>query len=207
MSLRGSIRSCAKNMKAMNLEQIDGFFTALVCGPEVVMPGEYLPYVWGNEKSLDGVFENLEEAQEILGLLNRHWNTIAKTLYEGGVYLPLMHEDENGSVTGNEWAKGFLRGMGLRRGSWNRLLDDEEHGGGLVPVFMLAHENDPDPLLRPPPISSRETGRHPDPSGCRRDLSLSVFSTEASGACEGLDTNFVASLLSILLLRVRLGVH
>jgi len=40
-----------KNMKAMNLEQIDGFFTALVCGPEVVMPGEYLPYVWGNEKS------------------------------------------------------------------------------------------------------------------------------------------------------------
>ena len=46
-----------KNMKAMNLEEIDGFFTALVCGPEVVMPGEYLPYVWGNEKSLDGVLK------------------------------------------------------------------------------------------------------------------------------------------------------
>jgi uncharacterized protein len=29
-----------KNSRAMNLEQIDGFFTALVCGPEVVMPGE-----------------------------------------------------------------------------------------------------------------------------------------------------------------------
>jgi len=104
-----------KNSRAMNLEQIDGFFTALICGPEVVMPGEYLPYVWGNEQTQDGIFENLEEAQEILSLLNRHWNTIAKTLYEGGVYLPLMHEDENGSVTGNEWAKGFLRGMGLRR--------------------------------------------------------------------------------------------
>jgi len=67
-----------KNMKAMNLEQIDGFFTALVCGPDVVMPAEYLPYVWGNEKSLDGVFQNVEEAQEILGLLNRHWNTIQR---------------------------------------------------------------------------------------------------------------------------------
>ena len=140
----------------MNLEQIDGFFTALICGPEVVMPGEYLPYVWGNEKSLDGVFENLEEAQEILGLLNRHWDTIAKTLFEGGVYLPLMHEDENGLVTGNEWAKGFLHSIRLRRGSWNRLLDDEEHSGSLVPVLMLAHEHDPDPLLRPPPISQEK---------------------------------------------------
>jgi len=145
-----------KNMKAMNLEEIDGFFTALVCGPEVVMPGEYLPYVWGNEKSQDGVFRNLDQAQEILGLLHRHWNTIAKTFYEGGVYLPLMHEDENGSVTGNDWAKGFLRGMSLRRGSWNRLLDDEDHAGSLVPVIMLAHENDPDPLLRPPPISAEK---------------------------------------------------
>ena len=145
-----------KNSRAMNLEQIDGFFTALVCGPEVVMPGEYLPYVWGNEQTQDGIFENLEEAQEILGLLNRHWNTIAKTLYEGGVYLPLMHEDENGSVTGNEWAKGFLRGMGLRRGSWNQLLDDEDHAGSLVPVFLLAHEYDPDPKLRPPPISQEK---------------------------------------------------
>ncbi len=145
-----------KKSRAMNLEQIDGFFTALICGPEVVMPGEYLPYIWGNEQTQDGVFENLEEAQEILGLLNRHWNTIAKILYEGGVYLPLMHEDENGSVTGNEWAEGFLRGMSLRRGSWNQLLDDEEHSGSLVPVFMLAHEHDPNPELRPPPISQEK---------------------------------------------------
>ncbi len=69
----------------MTLEQTDDFFTALVCGPEVVMPGEYLPYVCGKERSLDGVFENLAEAQEILGLVNRHWNTIAKRLCEGGV--------------------------------------------------------------------------------------------------------------------------
>jgi len=145
-----------KSSRAMNLEQIDGFFTGLICGPEVVMPGEYLPYVWGNEKSQDGVFEDLQEAQEILGLLNRHWNTIAKTLYEGGVYLPLMREGENGLVTGNEWAKGFLRGMGLRRDNWDQLLDEEKHCGSLIPIFMLAHEHDPDSNLRPLPISPDE---------------------------------------------------
>jgi len=31
--------------KAMNLEQLDGFFAALVVGPETVMPSEYLPEV------------------------------------------------------------------------------------------------------------------------------------------------------------------
>jgi uncharacterized protein len=29
------------------------------------------------------------------------------------------------------------------------LLDDEKQGGCLVPIFALAHENDPDPEMRP----------------------------------------------------------
>ena len=36
--------------------------------------------------------------------------------------------------------------MELRRAI---LLDDEKHGGWLVPIFALAHENDPDPEMRP----------------------------------------------------------
>ena len=35
--------------KTMNLEQLDGFFAALVVGPETVMPSEYLPEVFGGE--------------------------------------------------------------------------------------------------------------------------------------------------------------
>jgi uncharacterized protein len=29
------------------------------------------------------------------------------------------------------------------------LLDDEEHGGPLIPIMVLAHEHDPDPEMRP----------------------------------------------------------
>ena len=39
--------------------------------------------------------------------------------------------------------------MELRRTDWAILLDDEKHGGLLVPIFALAHENDPDPGMRP----------------------------------------------------------
>ncbi len=43
-----------KNGRAMILEEMDGFFAALVCGPEMVSPREYLPYVWGNKESNTG---------------------------------------------------------------------------------------------------------------------------------------------------------
>jgi uncharacterized protein len=51
--------------------------------------------------------------------------------------------------------------MELRKECWTDLIDDEEHGGSLVPILALAHENDPDPSMRPykEPVSEelRET--------------------------------------------------
>jgi len=41
-------------------------------------------------------FSCLEEANEILGLMMRHWNTIAGTLFKDEVYIPLLLEGEDG---------------------------------------------------------------------------------------------------------------
>jgi len=152
----GEFLNSIKNSRAMSLEEMDGFFVALICGPEMVSPSEYLPYVWGNELSNDGVFQSLEEAQNVLNLAIRHWNTIAGTLHKSRVYFPFLLEGEDGPAQGNDWAKGFLRGMVLRRDSWSELVNDEQHGGSLVPIFMLAYEHDSDPKLRPPPISRKK---------------------------------------------------
>ena len=152
----GEFLNSIKNSRAMSLEEMDGFFVALICGPEMVSPSECLPYVWGNELSNDGVFQSLDEAREVLNLAICHWNTIAGTLVKGRVYFPFMLEGEDGLAQGNDWAKGFLRGMGLRRDSWSKLVNDEQHGGSLVPIFMLAYEHDSDPKLRPPPISRKK---------------------------------------------------
>ncbi len=32
---------------SMNLEQLDGFLAALICGPELVAPSEFLPVILG----------------------------------------------------------------------------------------------------------------------------------------------------------------
>ena len=78
----------------------------------------------------------------------RHWNTIADTLHSDDVYLPLLLEDESGIAYGNDWASGFLRGMEFGKDDWALLLDDEENGGSLIPIFALANEHNPDPSLR-----------------------------------------------------------
>jgi uncharacterized protein len=86
----------------------------------------------------------------------RHWNTIAATLLKGEVYLPLLLKDENGVEHGNDWARGFMRGMHMRQDGWAELINDDEHVGCLIPVMMLCHEHDGDPTKRPKPISPRE---------------------------------------------------
>ena len=35
--------------EAMSLEELDGFFAALIAGPELVLPSEYLPEVLGGK--------------------------------------------------------------------------------------------------------------------------------------------------------------
>jgi len=137
---------------AMNIEMLDGFFAALICGPDLVPPSEYLPEVWGE----DFVFESDEQVNELLGLLMKHWNAVADGLQRslGGeeVYMPVLLEDETGIARGNDWAAGFIRGVSMRIDDWQVLFNDEEHGGPLVVIMMLLYENSPDPELRPPPI-------------------------------------------------------
>ncbi len=58
---------------AMTMESLDGYFAALICSPEMVLPSEYLPEIWGEDFS----FDSDNQARDILGLLMRHWGTIS----------------------------------------------------------------------------------------------------------------------------------
>ncbi|MGA8532546.1 MAG: UPF0149 family protein, partial [Candidatus Tumulicola sp.] len=61
--------------------------------------------------------------------------------------------DENGMPKGNDWAHGFMRGTMMCHDGWAELANDEAEAGCLVLIFMLHYEHDPDPELRPKPIS------------------------------------------------------
>jgi len=107
---------------AMGLEELDGFLAALVCAPELVMPREYLPIAWG----ADVPFADPTQASAILGLVLRHWNTIAGTpsgsLDPDGIYLPILFQDEHELTPANDWSIGFMRGADMRPGADLRIL-------------------------------------------------------------------------------------
>jgi len=134
--------------RAMNLEQLDGFLSALICSPELVPPSEYLPVIWGGDIALEDQFSVHPILNDFLSLIMRHWNSIIDVLQSGEVYLPLLLEDEKGDTHANDWANGFLRGMELRKEHWAPLVNDEMNDGSLIPILALAHENSPDPELR-----------------------------------------------------------
>jgi uncharacterized protein len=98
------------NKRSMNLEQLDGFLAALICGPEIVRPSEYLPVICGDDMVLEGSFGAQSVLQDFLSLIMRHWNVIADTLHSGDVFLPLLLEDDEGVTHANDWATGFRRG-------------------------------------------------------------------------------------------------
>src|SRR5487761_602336 len=132
----GDFLKSGKGGRAMNIEALDGFFAALIAGPETVMPSEYYREVFGGEMTDACEFSSLEEANEIFGLMMLQWNTIAGTLFKGEVYVPLLLQSEDGVAHGNDWAGGFMHGMRMRHDGWAELVEDEEHGGWLIPMMM-----------------------------------------------------------------------
>ena len=135
---------------AMDLEELDGFFAALHCCPELVPLSEYLPVILGSEDALENeeLFPNPEAVELFVGLILHHWNAVGEAFRSGDFFMPLLLKDDEGEARGNNWALGFLRGADMRKGLWREILDDENKAGWFVPIFALVHENDPDPELR-----------------------------------------------------------
>lgn len=133
---------------AMDIEEMDGFFAALLCSPDLNPPSVFLNEMWGDD---DPPFESPKEFADFVNLALRHWNAVSRALEDPKeVFLPWLEIQEGEEYPrGNDWANGFLRGMALSRDCWDELAEDEDKMGLLIPVMAFAHENDPDPELRP----------------------------------------------------------
>jgi uncharacterized protein len=149
METLGEILDQLADDGAMDLEELDGFFAALHCCPELVLPSEFLGEVFGDGLENGDVFPNIKVVNLAFSLLMNHWNAVGQAFASEDFFLPLMLEDDESKTYGNNWAIGFLRGVELRKEAWKEVLEDENKMGWFVPIFALAYENDPDPKMRP----------------------------------------------------------
>ena len=130
------------NPRAMSIEELDGFFCSLIAGPDLVMPSEYLDEVWGGESPDENAFQSEAQAAELLGLIMRYWNAIVAEYEREQVYGPLYDPPDAQGVPGRCWARGYMRGVAMRRSSWTQMLTDENEGL-LFTIPMVAGEVDP----------------------------------------------------------------
>ena len=143
---------------AMRLETLDGYFVALICGPDAVTLSQCLPAVLG----LQHEFADPAQAGDVLTLLQCHWNFIACSLHRtldanaDEVYLPALLNDEGQIWGASEWAQGFLQGVQRRAPSWRLLREAAATRELLLPMSLLAHEHDADEQLRSPLVSAEQ---------------------------------------------------
>jgi uncharacterized protein len=144
-----SILSRFQDQDCMNLEQLDGFFAALLCGPMPIKPAECLPMILGQAFDDETAFPSNKSLEQFAELLLGHWLDISICLREGRPFHPWLQEDANGVVHGNDWAQGFIEGMQLMYEDWSLLFDDAQQGQLLEPIMALAFEHHADEEMRP----------------------------------------------------------
>jgi uncharacterized protein len=121
-----------RNEGAMNLEEVDGFFAALICAPALVPPSIYLPEILGDE-SREPIWKSIEEAQSFFDHLMRCWNSVVTRLSSGQAHIPLLLKHSDSLVYGKDWARGFMRGVALGEDDWSELFDDDNKFSRVCP--------------------------------------------------------------------------
>ncbi len=120
-----------KDEGVLVVSELDGFFTAIVSGPTMILPSQWLPAIWGD---FEPVWENETDLEEIFGLMVRFMNEIADTLMEKPQkFEPLFLEREvEGRVVTlvDEWCQGYMRGVSLAAEQWE--------SGGLEMEVLLS---------------------------------------------------------------------
>lgn len=125
---------------SMTLSRAHGFLTAAVSGPETVMPDEWIRLVFD-----EPVFADAEQADDILGLIMRLHNDIARNLPLQGVFTPVFDvvRDTGGgeNFSADEWCLGYVAGMSLAGDVWAEHAR-HELGELLAPIFIIVSPED-----------------------------------------------------------------
>ena len=98
----------------LGVSELDGFFAALACIPNTIMPSVWMPALWGGEM-LSPEWESENDFKEfsnaVLGIYNYVMTCMNDHEYQA---MFLIREVEDKTYTNvDEWSNGFLRGIDL----------------------------------------------------------------------------------------------
>jgi uncharacterized protein len=127
----------------MMLSDLDGFLTGIAIGPELVMPREWLPVVWGGDEP---DFADETEAKLILGSIMARYNHILRQIEESELD-PVFWATRDGTVIAADWAEGFLQAIYLHIDAWEPLFMSKRDQDLLFPILALCGDENGESLL------------------------------------------------------------
>lgn len=98
----------------LDASEMDGFFAALACAPNTIMPSQWMPAIWGGEAQ-SPEWQNKKEFETFSRAVFALYNHVMESLNEDD-YQALFQERvvaEKTYTIVDEWCEGFLRGINL----------------------------------------------------------------------------------------------
>ncbi len=114
------------DLDPMSVSMLDGFLTAVVSGPNAIMPSMWMPWVWDVENGVSRPnFRSEHAAQRFYELVFRHMNSISAELMDAPEdFEPLLLENPNDGdpiPILDDWCMGFMKGLVLDIEGWTPL--------------------------------------------------------------------------------------
>jgi uncharacterized protein len=134
----------------MGLSDLDGFLTGIVIGPELILPSEWLPVIWGNEEP---EFVSDAHMQTMISLIMGRYNEIVTGFNSDPErFEPIFWKRPTGEAFVMDWAAGFLDAVELRRAAWEPLFSHRKAKLLIEPLVILGddgeHDDERDPSDR-----------------------------------------------------------
>jgi uncharacterized protein len=146
----------------MSLSELDGFLTGVAVGPDLVMPSEWLPAIWGAEGPAS---DNAEEMRAVLAVIMNRYNEILASLrHDPPEFAPILATSPTGEPLASAWTEGFFDAVRMRRQAWLPLLKHKEGRTLLTPLLIVLPEADPnrlDSCVPPPEMVAKAVGFMP----------------------------------------------
>lgn len=112
------LQTFGNDSSILDVNELDGFMTALVLSPQEVPMTLWYPAIWGGEE-LEPELESEDEADQVEDLLTRMHDSLREQLAEAPEeFTALFYEGDYQGRTitvVEEWCFGFMRGMQLAR--------------------------------------------------------------------------------------------
>jgi len=122
----------------LDASELDGFLTAIVSGPDLILPSQWLPAVWGGEDN-SPAWESQSELTRFIGIVMAMMNSNASALTEAPESFAALFNSSSAVAPAimivEEWCSGYMRGVHL--GNWPDLPDELANCLGAIALHGL----------------------------------------------------------------------